>query len=265
MKEHKIFYINSKYRTSGTHSDMNYKLDMHDIQPDHVMVLQANIPKSYYMVQEGLNTFILIEDGTTVIISIPIGNYTRNSFKLALQTQLNTNSPNNWIYSVSIPLSTVADTGKYTFVVTNNIGLQPTIVFNSSNIAELIGFDTDTTYTWTNDKIISTNVIKLQKEDTIFIRSNIVNVHSNGVLQEINAINSADFDNIVYTNTNSEHYAKEINGYTNNTFNFKLTNENGEIMNLNGQNYTMTICVFKHDNSQDMIKQYIKYRLAGNK
>lgn len=265
MKEHKIFYINSKNRSSGTHSDMNYRLDMHDIQPDHIMVLQANIPKSYYMVQEGLNTFILIEDSISAIISIPIGNYNRNSFKLALQIQLNASSPNNWTYSVSVPLSSVSDTGKYTFGVTNNTGLQPSFVFNSSNIAELIGFDTDTTYPWTNSTISSANVIKLQKEDTLFIRSDIVSFNSSGVLQEINAVNSSDFDNIIYMNTNGDRYAKEMNGNSNNVYRFTITNENGETMNLNGQNYTMTICVFKEDNSRDMIKQYIKYKLAGNK
>jgi hypothetical protein len=265
MKESKIFYINSRYRISGTHSDMNYRLDMHDIQPDHVIVLQANIPKSYYMVQEGLNTFILTEGGSSIEISIPVGNYNRTNFKTTIQTLLNTNSPNTWNYIITIPSSTVADTGKYTFMVSGNSGIQPSLTFNNNNISELIGFETNTTYNMINDLLISANVIKMQKEDTLFIRTNIVNVHSNGVLQEINAINSADFDNIVYTNTNSDHYAKEINGHTNNIFNFKLTNENGDIIDLNGQNYTFTICAFKQDNTTDMIKQYIKYKLAGNK
>jgi hypothetical protein len=263
MKESKIFYINSKYRISGTHSDMNYKLEMKDIKPDSVIVLQANIPKSYYMVQEGLNTFILTEGGSSIEISIPVGNYNRTNFKTTIQTLLNTNSPNTWNYIISIPSSTVADTGKYTFLVSGNSGIQPSLTFNNNNISELMGFETNTTYNMVNDLLISADVIKMQKEDTLFIRSNLVT--QQGILQEINAINSADFDNIVYTNTNADHYSKPINGNTHNIFNFKITNENGDIMDLNGQNYTITICAFKQDNTPDMIKQYIKYKLAGNK
>ena len=97
----RIFYVDSHNRLSGTHSNFNYYLDYKNEDYDHCVVLQATIPKAYYLVQPSKNTFVLDENGNQVVISLPIGNYSRTSFGFQLQYQLNTNSPNGYTYVMS--------------------------------------------------------------------------------------------------------------------------------------------------------------------
>ena len=97
----RIFYVDSHNKLSGTHSNFSYYLEYQNEEYD--VVLQATIPKSYYLVQAGKNTFVLNENGNHVVISMPLGNYSRTSFRFQLQEQLNTNSPLGYTYVISIP------------------------------------------------------------------------------------------------------------------------------------------------------------------
>ena len=79
--EHQIFYINSNNRSSGTNENFSYILDIdRNFNYDRVLLLDATIPKSFYNVQTGFNTFTISEDNITRSITLPIGNYNRNSF-----------------------------------------------------------------------------------------------------------------------------------------------------------------------------------------
>lgn len=259
----KIIYLNSRSRTSGTHSDMAYAIDLKQLSSvDHVVVLQANIPKSYYMVQSGYNTFTLSENGTAVTVQIPIGNYNRSNFKTTLQGIINSMSPNNWTYTVSVPVSSGADTGKYTFSVSGNSSIQPQFIFSqTNNVYELMGFDIGSTNAFTADTLPSSNVIKLQKEDTVYICSDICGNHTGSILQEIYTVESADFDNIVFVNYNSDMYSKQISHAGSNTYRFWLTNEDGMILDLNGQNWTMTLGIYKRDDYNDLSREVLKRQL----
>ncbi len=262
MLTKKLIYINSRNRISGNHSDFSFKMDLNGIDPDFVSVLQCNIPKSYYMVQANQNTFTLSENSVDTVITIPIGNYNRINFKTTLQTLLNTNSSQLWIYAVSIPSSSSADNGKYTFTVSNNSSIQPSFTFSSTNnIYELMGFNAGSTNAFVTDVLESTNVIKLQKEDTLYINSDLVGGNHVGILQEIYCHNSADYDNIIFNNNNADLYSKNMNSANNNVYRFFLTNEDGVLMDLNGQNWTMTLVCFTKDKTNDNINQYIKFRI----
>jgi hypothetical protein len=262
LLNHKLYYINSRNKNGGTHSNMSYSLDLRGIKANRVVVMQANIPKSYYMVQQNLNTFTLIENDVDITVTIPEGNYNRTNFKSTLQSLLNGATLNTFTYAVSVPLSSGSDTGKYTFTVSNNGVSQPSLSFsNSNNMYELMGFNGPSINIFIANALVSTNVIKLQKEDTLFIRSDIVSGHSNGILQDLNAINSVDFDNIVFQNYNPFIYAKPLNGSLSNVFSFQIVNEDGNEMNLNGNNWTMTICIFQENELYKLLKTYIDYRL----
>jgi hypothetical protein len=146
----RLFYIDSHNRINGTHSDFLYQLDYKDEDYDYCVVLQASIPKSYYLVQSGQNFFTLEENGMPVNITIPIGNYSRMSFQTCLQSLLNSSSPNHWTYSISITNSlTTGDTGLFTYNVTGNGGVQPEFVIGNY-LYEQLGFNPDTNYTFTN-------------------------------------------------------------------------------------------------------------------
>lgn len=238
----KIFYINTNMRESGTHSNFSYKIDLKDHDVDSVSVLQANIPKSYYMVQANKNTFTLTEGVTSYTITIPPGNYTRSNFRTTVQNLMNGNG-SVFTYTVEIPLKTTADTGKYYYVVSANDS-QPSFTFASdNNVYELMGF-TPGTHTFVGDTLDSENVIKLHREDTIYIHSDIAGGSTNTMLQEVYA-DGSDFDHIVFINRNPEMYSKSINSSHDGVYRFFITNEDGEILDLNGLNWTMTLVAYK--------------------
>ena len=140
----KLFYIDSHNRLSGTHSNFTIQVDYKDESFDHCVVLQATIPKSYYLIQPGKNTFVLDENGSQVTITIPIGNYSRSSFAYQLQYQLNQNSPNGWSYVMTKSNNqTTGDNGLYTWTVTNNSGNQPSFIIGEY-LYEQLGFDSNT-------------------------------------------------------------------------------------------------------------------------
>ena len=77
----KIFHVNSANRISGTASDFEYKIDLpKNNQFNRVCVVDISIPKSFYMVNEGSNTFEI--GGHTLAVSE--GNYSRKSFQITL-------------------------------------------------------------------------------------------------------------------------------------------------------------------------------------
>ena len=268
MIQRKLFYINSRNRLSGTDSNFSYALDLTDFDPDSCVVLQANIPKSFYVVQDGFNTFRLNEEGVDTITSIPVGNYSRNSFRTTLQTILNTTSPNGYSYTVTNPsASSTADTGKFAFSCVGH-SAEPSFIFDDvNNVYELMGFEPGSTNPFVNGSLVSTNVIKLSKEDTIFIKSSLVGgVHSSGILQEIYSVEQNDFSNIVWHNFNVELYTKHISDSNSNAYNFSLHSENNVPLNLNGLNWSMTLCMYKNlkERSNNLLRSYMKYSLANN-
>ena len=117
--------------------------------------------KSYYLVQSGQNTFTLVEGTSNAIITIPVGNYSRSSFQIQLQSLLNSSSPHSWTYAISIPNTLITgDTGLYTYTVTGNSS-QPQFIIGSY-LYEQLGFNANTTYMFSSGTLTSVNVVKFQ-------------------------------------------------------------------------------------------------------
>lgn len=259
----KIYYINSRNRVSGNDNDFIAILDMKQFDPTHCVVLQANIPKSYYMIQDGLNTFTLTEEDVNVAtITIPAGNYTRTNFRTALTALLNDGSPNGYTYVVTTPTTSVGgDTGKYTFTCVGNT-LQPKFTLSATgNIYETMGFEPGE-ISFVGGSLESTNVIKLAREDTIVIHSDMVGGFANNVLQEVYTIDNTDFTNIVYENHAPHLYEKKMDNSNHNTYRFYLMNEDGVPVDLNGLNWSMTIACYKKDHTNAFIRGFMKWRMA---
>src|SRR4051794_16387051 len=114
MISKKLFYINTRNRVSGIDSDFSWVFDFAAERYTHVCLMAINIPKSYYVVREGQNTFRLTEGLLFVDIEIPASNYNRSNFRQTVQSLLNTNSPNGWTYAVAVPDNTIGgDNGKF--------------------------------------------------------------------------------------------------------------------------------------------------------
>ena len=245
LKENYIAYINSYKKLVSTDSTFNFTVMINLPKNNNfnkVVVLQMSIPKSYYLVQNGYNTFHIYEpdNGLNHLVTIPFGNYTRSLFMAQLGVSIGTAVPPcSGSYSITFSSST----GKFTYSVSGAV-LQPSIK-TTSNLFEQLGFTSNSTNTFVGGIIESTTCIKLQLEDTLFVLSDCSNALS-GVLQEVYC-NSSDFSNITFSQYNEEMYSKTFIRNNNNVFRFSITDENFRPMDLNGLNMNMTLCFYREE------------------
>ena len=268
FKNSKTIVINSANRTTGSNENFTYAYNKDMLESfTHVVLLQASIPLSYYLIQDSNNTFTLSENGSSVVITVSPGNYFRSSFLTHIKSLLNTNSPNGWTYDMTIPNeSKEADTGKYTYSVSGNGGLQPSIIV-STNMYEQFGFDKNTTNTFSGDTLISTNCINFINKQTLLIHSNLVDTKSNNnknILQEIYISNYLNYSCGVFQCPDVMAYSKSIINNNGNSISITLTNEDGTILNLNGRNCLYTIMLFNKHEVFDSVQSYLKYNTANS-
>lgn len=256
-----IFYINSARRISGTNSNFRYYLNIDPVQEyDRVVVLAASIPKSYYLVDSSHNHFTLSEGISSTSILFPEGNYSRRSLTTTLQTLLNTGSPNGYTYTVTYTnIGSGNDNGKLTITVTGNGGVQPVFTF-TDEMYEQLGFNINSVNTFVADTLVSTNVINLTNEATLFIHSNICqNSEGDNVLQEIYTVGDSSYSMINFLNPIPMEYGKNLVSGTTNIYDFFLTDEYGNIIDTNGINVNFTLMIYKRNDIDKMIKGAIKY------
>jgi len=257
----RIEYINSANRTNGTNEDFYITLTpwSREDDYDYAVILYANIPVTYYMVVAGQNTFTLVESGSNITVTIPSGNYSVQSFARVLGTTLTAASTHGWTYTASFPNNASASqTGLYTYNVTGNTG-QPSFVF-TSNLFELMGFNSNSTNTFVGSTLTSVNVVDFVPENTLYLYSDVIETKDNNtenIMQEFYASNIAPYSNIVYQCTAVEAYAKKINKGNSNYLHFTLLNENYQNISLNGQPMFLTLLLYKKDNIIDILKKLI--------
>jgi|SRR5579871_403050 len=267
-----IFIVDSSQAISGAAGSFSYIMNVPKGRNyDRVCVLQAILPKSYYMVTAPLNIMTLTEPGMpSVTVSMTPGNYNAISWKTLAAAALNAASPHGWTYSISFPnSSSQVDTGVFTYTVSGNGGSQPTFTFGNANqttIYEQWGFLVNSTNTFVGNSLTSTAVVKFQQEDTILIHSNISYNNDQSaftdVLQEIYASSSLTFSNIIYQNSGAvDAYSKVFNNRDNNVYTFTCTDEHNNIINFNGLNVVFTILIYRRDDISAVQKRFIEYQV----
>jgi hypothetical protein len=273
IEDRLVFYINSAFRISGTDSDFTYflKIPLGEIESyDNVCVVQAQIPKSYWIVNEPYNTFQLKEDAVTVTITIPPGNYNRKSFATTISSLLSASSPNTLTYTITYPNSQSAvDKGYYTITVINSGLLPISIIFPSVTYAyQFLGFNAGTTNSFTRVGVTSTytltskNVIQLIAEDALYIRSDICdNRGTSDVLQDIYSGDNPNFSAVVFQTPSVEACSKKLSSNNKNVYRFTITDEYGVPINLNGVNCLITLMIYKQQDVYKSIKGAINYYL----
>src|SRR6185437_15080993 len=248
IRHRRVFYLNSADRLSGDDASsvtLQVNIPSHETFT-HVLIVEANIPKSYYLVQAGYNTFTIVENTITRTVTLTPANYGATCFRACLTDALNLGAPVGWAYTVTYPASSQPQTGKWTFTVTGNGGSQPSIV-TTTNVYEQLGFNANSTNTFIANSLTSTNVIKLQSEDALYIHSDIVTEVGDDTLQEVYTVGIPDFGIINYKCSEWQVMAKPMQSAKSQVYRFTLTDENGRLMNLNGLNWVMTLMVFSID------------------
>lgn len=228
-------YINSRDRINpeaSTDENFTYNIALPPGETfDRVVCINALIPKSYYLIQDGNNnlerTLQLRENSTTVNILIPVGSYLLSTFKTILGNLLTAGSPNSLTYVLSYPLtSSAADTGKWTY--TQNNGSIVSSIITNEHLYEPLGFNSSSTNTFTGTTLISSNVIKMQSEDRLLIHSNLVSNGSDDILVSINSSTSVNYSSIAWECPAPAYYSHVLSSQHNNVFSFSLTDENNE-------------------------------------
>lgn len=251
----KIIPIDSNLRLNGTHDDFSYSIDLLNEEYDMVCLLKCLLPKTYYLIREGQNTFTLTEGVDVITVTVPAGNYDRKSFALQVGLLLTNASLNGITYSVSIPSRPNPETGKYTFTVTNNGVIQPIFTF-SRWVYEQFGFDANSSNQFVNDILVSKNVAKMQSEDCIYIRSDIT---KDTLLQDVYVSQSADFSSVSYLCPEVESHSRPMHVTKNGAYRFTFTDEQGNKIDFNGQNIVMSIVVYKESTIYKALKGFINY------
>ena len=259
----RIYYINTLNKAGGTNENFQYHIQIPNEGYDRVVLLQASIPSSFYMIQDGFNTFNLVENDIHTPIAVPAGNYSAKVFAKVVKELMNTASPHQWIYDITLPNSnTSPSTGKFTFSVTGNSS-QPCIVC-TLNVNEQLGFAINSTNTFVGNNITSSTTVNFALETTIFIKSDIGSNGDSNILQEIYSGNNESFSYITYHASQADLYSKELVSKQSGVFNFSIINEKGQLMNLNGVDAQFTICLFKQDKTNEMIREYIRYKVHSD-
>lgn len=251
-----VVSINSVNRTTGT-SD-NFGIDFSDqistdVQYDSCVLLNCSIPKSFYTITDLNNTFLLIEGASEFVVTIEIGNYSFDTLKTELQTQLN--NAGAFTYSVS----KLTKLSAYRFTVSGNAGVQPTFRFTNLvgnyDISYVIGFS-QADHTFTAD-ILDSSVVNIQYTNSIYVMSDLVR-SNNGVL----ALIFSDVQNnsfITYHEASPAYVSKFANVGNAKYARFWLLDQFGNRLSLNGLDWQLTILLYRRDNYNMTMLRNLQY------
>lgn len=181
-------------------------------------------------------------------LTIPNGNYDITELITYIKDQLNANTQHNIIYDITY--DNVKN--KITISITNQ---DKKIIFDFTQINtiyKMLGFD-NLTYTLTYDfSLTSSKSINVYPDDVIYIRTNIISNNSydtktrdkSDILQKIDIkCNMNDFiflENEITPILSNDEYIKEIR--------LKITDEDNNIIDLDGQEFTATLKIEETDN-----------------
>ena len=206
------------------------------------------------MIRDGFNTFQIIENGITKPIILQIGNYSLSEFTLELTRALNVGTTFTYTITFNNRL------GKFKYDVTLNSNYQPTFIF-TTNVYEQLGFYSDSSNIFVNNSLTSSCIINLNPNEMVFICSDLVNNAVGSILEVIPMCGSPDFS-FVYYQATSTHQIKELTNRNNQTFNFRITDSRFNILDLNGKEVSISICLHEEDNTNMLIRENILIKNA---
>ena len=226
---------------------------------DSVVLIDANIPRSYYNMPSGYNTFQLTEASTTTTVTLPVGTYTKNNLLINLTTALTNASPNGWTYTVSYSPITSPDTYFLYFSVSGNTS-QPSITMLSQYLSPFrqLGLEDGTTYTFVGNKLSSVNCINLILATTVYLTSNLVQAN-NGILQQFLGIGTAPpLSMYFFQQINYDINAKYLNAGVRNSAIFYLKDNLFLPIQTGGIPFAFTVCYFKRSVTHEIIHQNLR-------
>jgi len=253
-----VINFNSKDRIQGSNSSfLSEPVDLGNNQFDSVCLVQASLPKSFYNMPSGFNTFTLRENAASVTVTIPVGSYTRINLQSVLASRLTAASPNGLTYTVSYPASTVADTFHYTFTV-NSSAITVQFIFTANNPYRQLGFEIET-YTFTpaigSSSLESVNSLNLSYILRAFIKTNLVLNATDGILEEILNFGSYPASSVVhYQQYNFDMNTRRYNTSSTNSWLFSLVDAFDQLIDLNGIPWAFSVVFYQRNKTHELQK-----------
>jgi len=177
MTYHKLLFINSENRTTGQDiNDLIVQINDPQLVGKNVNVYLVNFISRVCIpiVNDYNNTFILNENGQTATISLTTNQSPDwTQLQTEIQTKMNSLSPHNYVYTVSI------DRSKLHFIFSVNTSNPVMLDFTTDNSSyELFGFE-KIVYSFSNQALESSTLVNLGGELSLFIK--IKNGSSNNI------------------------------------------------------------------------------------
>lgn len=273
-----FLFINSKNRLSGNPWDftINVNNELIKAPKDHYMrisVEQASINRSWYSIQEGLNTFNIVNHlNVSTTITIPVGYYNASDVRAQLQSLMP-----QWVITYDKKLN------KFNFTRPNDGITSYRFVFTNSSIADLMGFNQSEqpTFTIGNPTLPSSKPIKVNEDSAVYVHSSITRQRFSA-LDNINPtvtesdvlccipIQTAPFDNVIFTRNGMGDFTFNVLVPSIHQIRFYLTNEQGTILQV-PYDWTCVLSMqyipFNDDETKPVLKQirdYIQYFILHN-
>lgn len=269
IKDYQKVYVNSKNRIDGNDGNYTYNIQLKpDNKFDQVCLLNASIPKSYFNIENGYNYFTVKELDKSFQVIITAGNFTRNSLGVSLPILLNNASITygyGWTYSCSFPNNnTTVDTGVFNYSV---VGGNPKFIYDDITDAnKLMGFANNSTNTFVNGLLSSTQVINLQPIQTIQLHCSFVNnrfgtnLTSADILQTF-PVNSGypSFANIGYLCPDVEAYSHELSSKTLGSCNIYFTDQDLIPIDFNNVNNQFELLFYEKNKEDFHLKEFLAH------
>jgi len=236
--------------TSNISVCLNNPLTLNDDEYFVISVTSFTCPMSFYSLDSNNNVVYVTEsdeDGgnpqTKHSFTIGTGNYNIRDLSTLLQTALNTNTNYSIVYTVSynkntnkITISTTTENKKAVFDFTQNY-----------TVRAIFGLTNNTHTMTTTTALTSDSVCNINNHDVIYIRSNLVsgfsidssnNMCNTDILQKVELRSGMNEYIFLYNSSTSIIYQSAISNIE-----LKLTDEDGNLINLNGCHWTISLLV----------------------
>ena len=233
MSELLQIHLNSKNADrfiNGT-SDIEFDLPLIEAPLQHTIYLSIQhlvIPYSFYNIDSNNNFLNYIVGGTTYNIYIETGNY--NPYQLI-----------NVLQNIMQGFTITYDSIKNKFTFTNSY--YEFTFLNTSTCLRLIGFENSIFSV--NKTVTSINSINLQSHHCVCVQSNLLtgsinsaNKYESNIICSV-PVDKPPFSMITYTNHNNLKYNLFNNVIS--TMRLKLTDQNNNLIDLNGCNWSCTV------------------------
>jgi hypothetical protein len=244
---------NGSYLSNLRYEFGQFLTDEPDIIHRQIQLLNAQIPYSFYVVNYTNQLFkYKLGTGSITIVTIPVGNYTANSLITAIKTAV---ADVNFLITIS------SINGKLTFTYNNSF-----IIYNdfTYSIGSILGFEPNLNQSSITNAITAPYPCNLLGIKTLQVRSNNLscnNVSSvqggSTILLSTIPVSAVPFGMIDYKDVGNNLIS--ISNITLDDLDIEIiSGEDGNYINFNNQDWTMTLVIHIHRLTQPLVKPTMK-------